>query len=65
MQSSYLTLEADPSTGSRHPILAGLEDAERIINGDSRVVTKQQKTYLPLTLIPYLLNKPRRSDRFP
>jgi hypothetical protein len=52
MQNSYLTLEADPSTGRRHPILAGLDDAERIINGDSRVVTKQQKSYAPLTLIP-------------
>src|SRR5580698_3523772 len=52
MQNSYLTLEADQSTGRRHPILAGLEDAERIINGDSRVVTKQDKSYSPLTLIP-------------
>ncbi len=52
MQNSYLTLEADPSTGRRHPILAGLDDAERIINGDSRVVTKQQKSYSALTLIP-------------
>ena len=26
MQNSYLTLETDPSTGRRHPILEGLED---------------------------------------
>jgi len=52
MQNSYLTLEADPATGRRHPILAGLEDAERIINGTSRVVTKSEKSYSPLTLIP-------------
>ncbi len=56
MQNSYLTLEADPSTGRRHPVLAGLDDAERIINGDSRVVTKvvakEEKSYSPLTLIP-------------
>ena len=52
MQNSYLTLEADPATGRRHPILAGLEDAERIINGASRVVTKSDKSYSPLTLIP-------------
>ena len=52
MQNSYLTLESDPSTGRRHPILAGLEDAERIINGASRVVTRPDKSYSPLTLIP-------------
>jgi hypothetical protein len=56
MQNSYLTLEADPSSGRRHPILTGIEDAERIINGDSRVVTKLDtkggKSYAPLTLVP-------------
>ena len=54
MQNSYLTLETDPATGRRHPILAGLEDAERIINGASRVVTKANTAYTnpPLTLIP-------------
>jgi len=52
MQNSYLTLETDPVTGRRHPILAGLEDAERIINGASRVVTKPDKSHSPLTLIP-------------
>jgi hypothetical protein len=54
MQNSYLTLETDPATGRRHPILAGLEDAQRIINGASRVVTKPDKGYTnpPLTLIP-------------
>ena len=40
MQNSYLTLEKDPATGKRHPLLAGLEDAERIINGVSRVHTR-------------------------
>ena len=40
MQNSYLRLETDPHTGKRHPILAGLEDAERIINGVSRVHTR-------------------------
>ena len=33
MQNSYLRLETDPATGKRHPLLAGLEDAPRIING--------------------------------
>jgi hypothetical protein len=54
MQNSYLRLEADPATGKRHPILAGLEDAERIINGVSRVHTRRNGAYPnpPLTLIP-------------
>jgi len=54
MQNSYLTLETDPATGRRHPLLAGLESAERIINGASRVVTRPGKNYRnpPLTLIP-------------
>jgi hypothetical protein len=49
MQNSYLRLESP-----RHPILAGLEDAERIINGVSRVHTKTTAAYPnpPLTLIP-------------
>jgi hypothetical protein len=51
MQNSYLRLEVDPSTGKRHPILAGLEDTERIINGVSRVHTKGGSNP-PLTLIP-------------
>ena len=45
MQNSYLRLEG------RHPILAGFEDVERIINGANRVVTKGA-TGGPLTLIP-------------
>ncbi|HLK65666.1 MAG TPA: beta-galactosidase trimerization domain-containing protein [Bryobacteraceae bacterium] len=48
MQNSYLLLEG------KHPILAGLEDASRIINGVSRVHTKTIGSYPnpPLTLIP-------------
>ncbi|SPE41377.1 conserved exported hypothetical protein [Candidatus Sulfopaludibacter sp. SbA3] len=48
MQNSYLLLEG------RHPILAGLEDAPRIINGVSRVHTRTIGSYPnpPLTLIP-------------
>jgi hypothetical protein len=54
MMNSYLRLEADPQTGRRHPILAGLEDAERIINGVARVHTRAGVEYRnpPLTLIP-------------
>jgi hypothetical protein len=53
MQNSYLRLETGPG-GKRHPILAGLDDAERIINGVSRVHTRTLGTYAdpPLTLIP-------------
>ena len=53
MQNSYLRLETDPRAGRRHPILAGLDDTERIINGVSRVHTRSTgDTYAPLTLIP-------------
>ena len=54
MMNSYLRLETDPESGKRHPLLAGLEDAERIINGVSRVHTRAAAGYRnpPLTLIP-------------
>ncbi len=53
MQNSYLNLEKDPSTGERHAILRGLEDAPRIINGVSRVRVKGAAPgYSPLTLVP-------------
>jgi hypothetical protein len=37
MLNSYLSLEKDPATGQYHPVLAGFEDANRIINGVHRV----------------------------
>jgi hypothetical protein len=46
MQNSYLRLE------NQHPLLAGLEDTRRIINGVSRVHTKGTYPNPPLTLIP-------------
>jgi hypothetical protein len=54
MMNSYLRLETDPQTGKRHPLLAGLEGTERIINGVSRVHTRAAADYKspPLTLIP-------------
>ena len=54
MQNSYLKLEKDASTGKYHPLLAGLEDAGRIINGDTRVEVEAVGKTLPapLTLIP-------------
>jgi hypothetical protein len=54
MRNSYLRLEADPATRKRHPLLAGLEDATRIINGVHRVEVEPSQPYAnpPLTLIP-------------
>ncbi len=54
MQNSYLRLETDPATGRRHPLLAGLEDAPRIINGVRRVEVAATRPFPnpPLTLIP-------------
>jgi len=54
MQNSYLNIERDPSTGRFHPLLHGLEDATRIINGVNRVKVKSLDTSAPspLTLIP-------------
>jgi hypothetical protein len=54
MMNSYLRLETDPRTGQRHPLLRGLENAGRIINGVSRLHTTPDPSYRnpPLTLIP-------------
>jgi hypothetical protein len=54
MQNSYLRLETDPLTGRRHPILSGLEETSRIINGVSRLVVESSSPFSnpPLTLIP-------------
>ena len=40
LQNSYLSLDADPATGGRHPVLDGLDAAPRIINGAWRVKVK-------------------------
>ncbi|HSU30603.1 MAG TPA: beta-galactosidase trimerization domain-containing protein [Bryobacteraceae bacterium] len=54
MKNSYLRLHKDPSTGQFHPLLAGLEDATRIINGVNRVIVKPAMpgAYSPLTVVP-------------
>jgi hypothetical protein len=54
MQNSYLNLEKDPVTGRHHPLLAGLEDAGRIVNGVWRVDVAPRASFPnpPLTLIP-------------
>lgn len=50
MQNAYLRIEAE----TRHPVLAGLEDAGRIIHGVWRVATRprEKPAAVPLTLIP-------------
>lgn len=54
MQNSYLTVERDPATDAFHQLVAGLEDAGRIINGVRRVdvQTTDPLPYAPLTLVP-------------
>jgi hypothetical protein len=53
MQNSYLSLDADSATGTRHPILEGLGDAARIINGVYRIRVRPNVEFpSPLTLIP-------------
>lgn len=53
MQNSYLSLDADPKTGRRHDVLAGLDDAPRIINGVFRLdVAPVAEFPSPVTLIP-------------
>jgi hypothetical protein len=52
MQNSYLRLEHEAAPA--HPLLAGLEDAPRIVNGVARVVVTPREKFasVPLTLIP-------------
>ncbi len=52
MQNAYLRLEHEASR--HHPLLAGLEDAPRIIHGVSRVEVEPREKFppSPLTLIP-------------
>jgi len=54
LQNSYLRIEKDPATGKFHPILAGLENAERIINGVYRIDVEalQRVPNPPITLVP-------------
>jgi hypothetical protein len=53
MQNSYLSLDPDAKTGARHPVLAGLEDTPRIINGVFRIEVRPTQPFpSPVTLIP-------------
>jgi hypothetical protein len=58
IHNSYLNVEKDPQTGRFHPIVRGLEDATRIINGVNWVHVRpagqnpEKPEYSPLTLVP-------------
>ncbi|MDB5002675.1 MAG: hypothetical protein JWQ34_900 [Mucilaginibacter sp.] len=54
MQNSYLRLHSDAATNKFHPVLEGLEDANRIINGIYTVKVKPVATNFPspVTLVP-------------
>jgi hypothetical protein len=54
MRNAYLQLEADRRTGRRHPLLAGLDDAPRMIHGTWRLEVAPRVEFgdRPLTLIP-------------
>lgn len=54
LQNSYLNVDKDPRTGRFHPLVRGLEDATRIINGSAWVHTKPTAPLdaNPLTLVP-------------
>ena len=53
MLNSYLNLEKDPETGNYHPLLAGFENADRIIHGVHRVhVTPAESLPAPLQVVP-------------
>jgi type 1 glutamine amidotransferase len=54
IRNSYLNVEKDPRSGRFHPIVQGLEDATRIINGVNWVHARPnaESGYAPLTLVP-------------
>ena len=53
MQNSYLNLDAEPGSNRRHPVLEGLEDAPRIINGVFRLHVRPTADFpSPVTLVP-------------
>ncbi|WP_026464341.1 beta-galactosidase trimerization domain-containing protein [Adhaeribacter aquaticus] len=65
MQNSYLNLKADPATKQYHPVLKGLEEANRIINATHRVKVKANTNFpSPVTLVPTYPDLPME-DVFP
>jgi hypothetical protein len=54
MLNSYLSVQKDPATETYHPLLAGFEDATRIINAANQVAVKSvsQNAFSPLEIVP-------------
>ena len=53
VHNSYLNVDKDPQSGVYHPIVHGLEEATRIINGVNWVHTRPLASlHSPLTLVP-------------
>jgi hypothetical protein len=54
MLNSYLSLEKNPVKGAYHPLLAGFEDATRIINATNQVAVTplRPSVYSPLQIVP-------------
>lgn len=62
VHNSYLNIEKDAVTGNYHPIVRGLEDATRIINGTQWVHTRRLHVgSAPLTLVPSYPDLPMES----
>lgn len=63
IQNSYLQLVKEPGTNHYHPLLAGLEDAGRIINGVQcvHVTPNGANLHAPLTIVPTYPDLPMES----
>jgi hypothetical protein len=62
VHNSYLNVDKDPQTGKFHPIVHGLEEATRIINGTKWVHTRPAHPgHAALTLVPSYPDLPMES----
>ena len=63
MLNSYLTLQKESKTGSYHPLLAGFEDATRIINATNqvKVTPRNEAAFSPLAIVPTYPDLPMES----
>ena len=54
MLNSYLSLEKEPGAEGHHPLLAGFEDATRIINAANQVEVRplDERAFSPLGIVP-------------
>jgi hypothetical protein len=65
LHNSYLNVEKNPRYGSYQPLVAGLEDATRIVNGVDWVHVRATvpQPYSPLTLVPSYPDLPMEAAR--